>query len=642
MIWLLFACQCGPVEDTGWDTSQGEACLSCHEGIEKAHPVVESCTDCHGGDGTALKKENAHVPIPDNWKSLYDSSGLAKPAPDGFIKNMPPDMLDELPVEYVRFINPGDLRAAPQACGECHEDIVNNTETSVMSTNTGHYMPTRFYAGLQGREALYASTEIGGLDVLRPSGDELLAAVEAEDWGAVQALAYDHYLAKNCNTCHAAGYPKNNSKALYRSTGCTSCHMNYGEEGIYEGGDPTIPNAPPHAKLHTLTNAITVEQCSTCHFQGGRIGLNFRGIREGGFNEENTPPNAEFWNDNVYGHVPGYYLFDEDTTNNYDETPPDVHYAAGMVCADCHVGTDVHGDGIVHSTSKQQLDLRCEDCHGTIREAATPDEEGVYHTSTGRPLPQLYTTDSGEVALVGKVDKQEHIVPQPAIMLEERGEQSYMHIGMGEDEDGWSHTDSLTCDTCHNSWQLQCLGCHVNVNVSVDQTNYQTGEKTAGFTTGGRQWYSLDDIVLCEATDGRAQSCNSSQQAQLTVTEIVDGEIVPLIGGDDFTGEFRSAGGHENIIGWSPFFQHTTSATPRTCNSCHRVDDTPEEYARVRGVYGHGTGEFMLDNPNGDPVDALQFLDEDGNPTTLFVHEGTGPLDEDVRTRALDVNLSDL
>ena len=634
---ILLACECGTKDS---DSTEGEACLSCHDGIEPAHPVVEACTDCHGGDGTALTKEGAHVAVPDNWKSLYDGSGLTQPAPDGFIKNMPPDMLDQLDPEYIRFINPGDLRAAGAACGECHGDIVDGVTSSVMTTNTGHYMPTRFYAGMQDREALYATSPIDGLEVLRPaSGEELDAAIEAEDWVTLAALAYDHYLAKNCNTCHANGYPKNNSKALYRSTGCTSCHMNYAQDGVYSGGDTTIPNAPPHASEHVLTTAITVDQCSTCHFQGGRIGLNYRGIREGGFKAELMPENGVYWNDNVYGHVPGFYLFDEDSTNDIDETPPDLHFALGLVCADCHTGSDVHGDGTVHSTAKQQLDLRCEDCHGTPRAAVEPDGAGVYRTSKGRELNQLYTNDDGNVALLGKVDGREHVVPQPAKILESRDETDAMHIAMAPNEDDWSHADSLTCDTCHNSWQLQCLGCHINLNVSLEQTDYQTGLKSPGFTTGGRQWYSLDDIVLCKAPDGRAQSCQSSQQAQMTITAIEDDEIVVLYGGEDFKGHFRSDEEFEAIIGWSPFYQHTASRTPRDCWECHRRDDSPEEWERVKGVYGYGTGEFMLPNPSGEPVDALQFLDADGNPTTKFVHEGTGPLDEEVRERALGVEL---
>ena len=61
----------------------------------------------------------------------------------------------------------------------------------------------------------------------------------------------------------------------------------------------------------------------------------------------------------------------------------------------------------------------------------------------------------------------------------------------------------------------------------------------------------------------------------------------------------------------------------------------------MRGVYGYGTGEFMLDNPHGESVDALRFLDDDGNPITTWVHEGTGPLAPEVRERALGVILTE-
>ena len=59
----------------------------------------------------------------------------------------------------------------------------------------------------------------------------------------------------------------------------------------------------------------------------------------------------------------------------------------------------------------------------------------------------------------------------------------------------------------------------------------------------------------------------------------------------------------------------------------------------MRGVYGYGTGEFMLTNPEGPDVDALQFLDADGNQLTDFAHQGTGPLSAQVRERAIGVVL---
>ena len=50
----------------------------------------------------------------------------------------------------------------------------------------------------------------------------------------------------------------------------------------------------------------------------------------------------------------------------------------------------------------------------------------------------------------------------------------------------------------------------------------------------------------------------------------------------------------------------------------------------------------MLANPYGDDVDALQFLDSDGNAITEWVHPNTGPLATEVRDRALGVILSEI
>ena len=394
-----------------------------------------------------------------------------------------------------------------------------------MTTNAGHYMPSRYYAGIQGRDAIYGSHPAvdphytgaeGTVEQLitlpAPSEDEFTEALQSlyeGDDTVVEQVAYDHYLSKNCNTCHAAGYPKNNSRATYRSTGCTSCHMVYSSEGVYEGNDAAIPNnVPVYPKTHEIDDGHPDRTMRYMPLPRGRIGLLFRGIREGGFSS--VPENAEVWNESVYTHTAGYYILDEDTTNSYDETPPDVHYQRGMHCADCHVGSDVHGDGAIYSTSKYQVDLKYEVATAPVRRSQSPDNDDVYSTSSGRPLTQLYTNADGEVALMGKVDGKEHVVPQVASLLDERGDGSYMHMGMGVNDSDWSHTDSLTCDTCHNSFQQHCLGCHVTLDMRLSQTDYQTGIKTAGLTTGSRDAYALDKIILCQAQDGRAQSCNSS------------------------------------------------------------------------------------------------------------------------------------
>ncbi len=668
LLFLIFALGCEECDEFGPDQDK-DACLSCHEGIERAHGPIEEgrCVTCHGGDANERQKETAHVAVPPNWEELR---GSLPEAPYGFIRDFAPDQLDALDPAYLQFINPGDARTADAACGDCHPEQVANMPNSVMATNAGHYFPTLYLAGQQDDRVAH----VGSIAAIDPDCDpsipgtvcELETLVPADhpeveeifadgvpDDPELLALTYRSYLAKNCNTCHQSGFPRNNSPGLYRSTGCSSCHFVYDKSGTYQGDDPTIAQGTPvHPAKHEITTAIPAEQCATCHFQGGRIGLAFRGIREGGFGASNTPPNAEPINETLYGHAPGYYFSDEDTTNSVDETPPDVHFQLGMVCADCHVGRDVHGDGRIYSSSKYQVSIRCEDCHGTIREPARPDDDGVFRSYKGNELRQL-SMQGDDVVLRGQMDSAEHVVPQPSVLLSEGGGGTLgMHAAMGEDADGWSHTDSLTCDTCHSGWLQYCIGCHVSMDLRLNQTDYQTGTATPGLTRGSRSNYSLDNLLLGTAPDGRVQTAHPSQQVQISVfgsedygTE--DGELLHggLVddgeGGTKVAGKFREARGHFANIGFAPLFQHTTSRSGRSCDSCHQQTDSVQERERIRGVYGFGTGEFLLQAHDGTMVDGLQYLDNDGNPTTDWFHEGTGPVAPEVRERAMGVILDE-
>jgi len=108
------------------------------------HPtktVFLGCTDCHGGNssvavagGTApgspeynTAKEKAHVQPRD--ASFKDRSALPERTYTKWLKESP---------EYVKFVNPGDLRIAPETCGAigCHAKEVRASSTSMM-THTG-------------------------------------------------------------------------------------------------------------------------------------------------------------------------------------------------------------------------------------------------------------------------------------------------------------------------------------------------------------------------------------------------------------------------------------------------------------------------------------------------------------------------
>ena len=668
---------------------ENDGCVTCHggpeeqrdldgdgqkdPGIEPAHREANfgpgRCSVCHGGDPTSTKAETAHVPIPADWAEIRGTEGRP-PAPEGFIRDFAPNQLDAIDPAYVQFINPGDMRVLDRTCGSagCHEDKAASLRGSVMTTNVGHYWPTLFLAGRQvDRTPHHGSfaVEDPDCDPDDPATVCELVTLEPPDAAEITALfadgvpeesdllelSYRHYLSKNCGTCHQAGFPRNNSPGLFRSTGCTSCHMLYGEDGLYEGTDPTIPRGTPvHPKSHTITKAIPSEQCATCHFQGGRIGLLYRGIREGGFSADKTPPNAERIMKSLYGHAAGYYITDEDTTNDIDETPPDVHYQRGMECADCHLGRDVHGDGPIYRSSKEQVSIRCEDCHGTVREPAVENAEGEFRTRDGTDLSHM-RREGADIVLRGFVSGRDHVVPQISALLAEGGTGTpRMHEAMAPNDAGWSHTDSLTCDTCHTNHMQICVGCHVSLDLRVNQIDFQTGKSTPGLTRGSRTAYTLDQVLLGTGRDGKVQSVSASQQVQIAVLgsedfgtgdgEVLHGARLPDgQGGDQVVGKFRHAQGSEANLGFAPFVQHTTTSNAKTCDACHRRDDSEAELARVRGVYGFGTGEFMLRGHEGEMVDGLQFLADDGAPLTTWAHPGTGPVEPAIRGRALGVVL---
>ncbi len=101
-------------------------CLECHQGSEDMHAspnVVLGCTDCHGGNPTpGLTQRKAHIQ-PRN-ALFFESS--ANPVDSSILLN------HESP-EFIRFVNPGDLRVASESCGQCHQKIIDHVQHSMMN-----------------------------------------------------------------------------------------------------------------------------------------------------------------------------------------------------------------------------------------------------------------------------------------------------------------------------------------------------------------------------------------------------------------------------------------------------------------------------------------------------------------------------
>lgn len=100
-------------------------CTNCHQGVRDMHnmeTVKLGCCDCHGGDPSAPTKETAHVQpcLPQAWPTS------ANPVRTYTLLN------HESP-EFIRFVNPGDLRVAHISCGACHAREVLEVKKGMMT-----------------------------------------------------------------------------------------------------------------------------------------------------------------------------------------------------------------------------------------------------------------------------------------------------------------------------------------------------------------------------------------------------------------------------------------------------------------------------------------------------------------------------
>ncbi|HXB73231.1 MAG TPA: hypothetical protein VNY05_33650 [Candidatus Acidoferrales bacterium] len=290
----------------------------CHVGIEPMHisPAAQSdCVVCHGGRADTTDKLSAHV-APHN-RALFSST--ANPSRSYAA-------LNQEPPEFVRFINPGDLRIADQTCGKsnCHAAIVTKVRSSMMTHgaflwgaalyNNGAFplkravfgesysrtgvsqkltadpAPTPVEMKLKGwlpelwPLPQFEATQPGntlrvferGDDRLSNRGFGTLTRTDPVFQGLQRTRLFDPLL-------YFLG--TNDQPGDYRSSGCTACHVVYandrdpahsghyaasGHLGYSSTADPTIKkNEEGHPIQHRLTRSIPSSQCVVCHIHPG-------------------------------------------------------------------------------------------------------------------------------------------------------------------------------------------------------------------------------------------------------------------------------------------------------------------------------------------------------------------------------------
>ena len=640
-------------------------CMSCHKGIEDIRHQDSDmmqqikalgaglgdpagCTICHGGNVKADTKEMAHKGAPNHPGGL-----------EAFVRD------------------PGSFWILDKTCGLCHADTVANMKKALMATEAGKIQGNLHSWGSEdtqkvkfadydvkdedGKTPAWGTdaykkymvvmidkypnqfpTELKQLPLPPQSSDDLMGKSEKEI-GYHASITYQR---SDCQRCHI-GVRGRKGRGDWRGMGCSACHVPYGNEGIYEGNDPTI-NKKEHghllvhefqssrkAKVHVPTTGVTFsgihpETCNSCHNRGKRIGPSYMGMME-----------------EPYGSplMPGGKSQSKTHGKRYLHIKSDLHFTAGMTCQDCHTSIDMHGDGTLFGTTLGQVEIECSDCHGTtkkfpwelkigygeknlavktsnkarglttklphfMQKGTVYDYEGGYLLSArGNPLGNVVKAKGSNKVIAHLASGKDLVVP----VLKTK---SLTHSWKSKDaqvamDTVSAHMDKMECYACHSDWAPQCYGCHIKVD-------YRKGKsKTDWVASGSTHFKNGETSESVLGTKGKKQIGKASETRSYTRWENpilgINGEglVTPVMPGCQVTFTVIGPNGktlilnkqarvHDNghivnAIDMSPVQPHTSGRKARSCESCHSS-------SKALG-YGIQNGQFMTDQGEDVKID---------------------------------------
>ncbi len=657
-------------------------CLSCHEGIESIREEgsdmlqqirdkgarygdPEGCVVCHGGNPKGLTPEEAHAGIPEGMD------------PNG-------------PQEY--YPDPGSIWIADNTCGQCHPGYVYRLERSLMNTEAGKIQGNLHTWGIE--EVQNHKVPWGNYDVEDTDGSVPMVGTQAyKDYMAAMTAAHPDqfptelaqvplpsvdeiendpklagftYQRQQCQRCHV-GVRGREKRGDYRGMGCSSCHILYGNEGIYEGDDPTTNKEQAgHMLGHRIRgtreagNGIPVETCNSCHNRGKRIGVTYQGLMEFPYGS----PYDAAGNKQPKLHTKNYLFISDDLHHQIDSREGNPQ--GGMLCQDCHTSIDMHGDGNIFGTTLAQVEIECQDCHGTPNMApwdlplGYSEEFGKEIASTPRGLSDKQATETEQFAT--KYEARDGFLlsarGNPLGNVVKDGDKVILHSATGNDfevpvlktlndTDKWKspdakvamakvtkHDESLECYACHASWVPQCYGCHVQVNygndadgkpysdvdwissANVRYSNGQTGEsalgtpgeKSPGKVFETRSYLRWEEPVLGINGEGRVTPLMPGCQVVYTVIGR-DGETKVHNRIARSRDEARELGqDHVPLaIDMAPVQPHSAQRKARTCESCHN-NPKAQGYGISGGVfqtrYAEDIVEDLIDQKTGEVIPA--------------------------------------
>ena len=660
---------------TGPIYAKDEGCISCHKGIEQirednsgmmamikamgsSHGDSEGCVICHGGDPTAKEAKAAHAGSPSALKSAQ--------GPQTF------------------YPDPGAMDINKFTCGQsaCHKGYEERLEKSLMNTEAGKIQGNLHTWGIE--EVQNHKVPWGNYDV--KDGDGPVPSVGTDEYKAYMKdmiaahkeqfpteltqipnpsveeieknpkLAGFTYQRQQCQRCHVTVKGRE-KRGDYRGQGCSSCHIPYGNEGLYEGNDPTIDKSQKgHLMTHQIQatrkskvshnnieySGIPVETCNSCHNRGKRIGVTYQGLMEFPYG---SPFNAKGEKQPKL-HTKQYLFISDDLHHQIKSRPGNPE--GGLLCQDCHTTIDMHGDGNIPGTTLAQVEIECQDCHGTPEqfpwELPLGHGEEFNKPLSDKPRGLADTALQETAAFATSYDKKEGYLitarGNPFGNVVKDGKKAILHSATGNDfevpllkqlslDDAWKspdamvamssvqkHAESLECYACHASWVPQCYGCHVHVDYgkgkdgkplhdtdwiasgskrNPDGSTAESPLGVKGIQSPGkvhetRAYLRWEEPVLGINGEGRVTPLMPGCQIVYTVKGR-DGNIVALDQIAKSFDEQKQLGQKTTplAIDMAPVQPHSAQRKARTCESCH---DNPKAMG-----YGISGGVFRTRYP---------------------------------------------
>jgi hypothetical protein len=522
-------------------TGEPPKCLLCHSGIEDMHPKPKvGCVECHGGDATKERKEEAHVvarvPFPNDERVL-------------------PQAFDPA---VARFRNPMDLRVAKDTCGTCHPDESDRVALSLHATTAGHLGDGLYENGVvrdrHPRVGVFSAADPRWDPARSPPG----SVRSVQRIGGFKAAADPRSLAthfsdvprKSCMQCHlwSRGRAVRGRLGMdgdYRGEGCAACHVPYEDDGISRSGDPTVPRGEAgHPARHAMQRVPRTDTCTRCHYGDASIGLSFRGLAQPVPGMPQSPDAAGFAPKRLNG---VFYVKDPGVV------PPDVHYERGMHCADCHTGHDAMGDGSLYVRMEDAVEISCSTCHGTF------DRRADGRTERGRPMRGLEVA-GGAVQIRSRSDGTVRRTKQARDVVDPGHPDFNPRAALAMNSDH----ERLACYACHTGWLPNFFGFHFDRNEGFTQLDILDGARSAGrVTTQEKVFATFKQLHLGWDSHGDVAPYMVGFSTMATVhaadgTLLLDQEMPVTANG--LSGM--------TLIHHQP---HATTPRARSCVECHRA-----------------------------------------------------------------------